>query len=62
MIMVTLILLAITVVGRAVSRWPSPGASASSLIHRLRVRGDLRAAHHPARMMCSSRLALTMAR
>src|SRR5215470_20394180 len=41
-----IMLIALSVVGRAWSGRPSPGGSASSLIHRHRVRGDLRAAHH----------------
>src|SRR5262249_7739551 len=61
-IMVILVLMALTVVGRAWSGWPSPGGGASFLIHHHRVRGGATAAHHPARMMCCRRRATTMAR
>ena len=62
MIMLMFLLMMIAVVGRAVSGWPSPGVAASLLIHHYRVRGGAMAAHHPVRMMCCRRYALTMAR
>jgi hypothetical protein len=62
MIIVVLVLMMITVVSRAVSGWPSPGGTPSFLIHHYRVRGCVMTAHHPVRMMCCGRQALTMAR
>jgi hypothetical protein len=62
MIMLMFLLMMIAVVSRAVSGWPSPGVAASFLIHHYRVRGGAMAAHHPVRMMCCRRYALTMAR
>jgi len=61
-IMLILGLTMLTVVDRALSGWPSPGGGASFLIHHYSVRGRVMAAHHPVRMMCCRRRALTITR